>query len=186
MYEIKATIQGVAPVLFNRFTEAQKDAMEKRQTGGIHTAESSMKEALTKVYRNGDGLYMPAQNIKKSLLNGIKKGNIKEGKASFASIAEATVFIQPAEILFGKQEPDYIHESTGRIPPRTGARCVIRRPALKEGWELSFTIMLIDDRRDPAKLKAGLEEAGALVGLCDWRPEFGRFIVTQWDVKQKK
>jgi len=186
MYEIKATIQGVAPILFNRFTEAQKQAMEKRQTGGIRTAESSMKEALTKVYRNGDGLYLPAQNIKKSLLNGIKKGNIKEGKASFASIAEAVCFIQPAEIPFGKAEPDFVHESTGRIPPRTGARCVIRRPALREGWELSFIITLIDDRRDPEKIRQGLEEGGALVGLCDWRPEFGRFIVTKWEATKKK
>jgi hypothetical protein len=182
MYEIKTMVEGIAPILFNRFTEEAKEAMEQRKTGGTRTVKQSQQEALGKVYRNGKGLYCPAANIKKSLLNGITKGNIKEGRGSARPYIEATVFIKPQEVVFGKQEPDFIHECTGRIPPKTGARVIIRRPGLREGWQLSFSMIVMDDRRSADQIRKGLEEAGLLIGLCDGRPEFGRFIVKEWEV----
>lgn len=186
MYQIKVTYEGIAPILFNRFTEEQKEALETRRTGGTRTKKGSEKEALGKVYRNSKGLYCPAANIKKSFLNGITKGNIKEGRGSARPYLEATVFVQPTEVPFGVKEADFIHEVTGRIPPKTGARVVIRRPGLKEGWRLSFTLMVVDDRRSDESIKRGCEEAGLLVGLCDGRPEYGRFIVKEWEVIKKE
>ena len=185
MYQINATIEGIAPILFNRFTEEQQKAMETRKTGGTRTVEGSKKEALTKVYRNKEGLFCPAANLKKSFLNGITKGNIKEGRGSARPYLEATVFIQPSEVPFGVKDADFIHEVTGRIPPKTGARVVIRRPGLKEGWRLSFALQVVDDRRSPDSIQRGFEEAGLLIGLCDGRPEYGRFIVKDWEVIKK-
>ncbi len=185
MYQIKVTIEGIAPILFNRFTDEQKEALETRRTGGTRTKEDSKKEALTKVYRNDAGLYCPSVNIKKTFLNGITKGNIKEGRSSARPYLEATVFIQPSEVPFNVDEPDFIHEITGRIPPKTGARVIIRRPGLKEGWKLSFTLVVVDDRRSAESIRRGFEEAGLLVGLCDGRPEYGRFIVKDWQVIKK-
>ena len=182
MYEIKATIEGIAPILFNRFTEEQQKALEERKTGGTRTVAKSQAEALKKVYRNGNGLYCPAANLKKSLLNGITKGNVKEGRGSARPYIEATVFIKPQEVEFGKKDPDFIHECTGRIPPKTGARVVLRRPGLREGWELSFSMIVMDDRRSADQIRLGWEEAGLLVGLCDGRPEYGRFILKEWEV----
>jgi hypothetical protein len=43
----------------------------------------------------------------------------------------------------------------------------------------------MDDRRSSDSIKRGMEEAGLLVGLCDGRPEFGRYIVTRFEVKKK-
>jgi hypothetical protein len=182
MYEVKATIEGIAPILFNRFTEEAMKSLDHRETGGVRTMEGKEQEALNRVYRNGNGLYCPAANLKKSLLNGITKGNIKEGRGSARPYVEATVFIKPQEIEFGKQEPDFVHECTGRIPPKSGARVILRRPGLREGWVLSFMMVVTDDRRSSDQLRRGLEEAGLLIGLCDGRPEFGRFIVKDWEV----
>ncbi len=180
MYEIDVTIEGIAPILFNRFTEEQKKKMEERQTGGTRTVAKSEAEALTKVYRNGDGLYCPAANIKKTMLNGITKGNVKEGRGSARPYIEATVFVKPEAVPFHKQDPDFIHEATGRIPPKTGDRCVIRRPGLNTGWQLSFMLSVVDDRRSEDSIRRGLDEGGLLIGLCDGRPEYGRFIVTKF------
>lgn len=186
MYQIKVTIEGASRILINRLTEEQKAKIDKRETGGTRTVKESEDEALGLAYRNKNGLYLPGGNIKKCLLNGITRGNIKEGKASARPYVEATVFIEPDEVEFGVDKPDFIHECMGRRPPKTGGRCVIRRPGLHEGWHLSFTMMVVDDRRNSDSLRRGMEEAGLLVGLCDWRPEFGRFIVKKWEVKKSE
>jgi len=184
MYTINTTIEGVAPFLFNRFTEESKSDIDKGTAGGKKSIQQREVEVLVKVYRNDNGLYLPAQSMKKCLLVGITMGKLKEGRSSARSFVEATVFIHPQEIEFGKNEPDFIHECMGRRPPKTGGACIIRRPGLKEGWELSFSLTVTDDRRDPELLRRGMEEAGLLAGIGDWRPEFGRFIVKKWEVKK--
>ena len=85
-------------------------------------------------------------------------------------------------LFFGTKDPDGIHESIGKRPPRTGAACVIRRPMLNTGWHLPFTLMVVDDRRPADNIRRAIEEAGLLCGMGSWRPEYGRFILTDWEV----
>jgi hypothetical protein len=33
---------------------------------------------------------------------------------------------------------------------------------------------------DTQQIRQALAEAGLLVGLCDWRPKYGRFLVTEF------
>ncbi len=182
-YDIDIKITGVAPFLFNRFTEEQKADMSKSRTGGRMTTDQRQAEALRKVYRNDKGLFYPAYALKKCLLVGINRAKLKEGRASMMPYVQATCFIKPIEVPFDKAEPDFIHEATGRRPPRTGGACIILRPGLKEGWTLTFALQVLDDRRDADQLKRAWEEAGLLAGIGDWHPEFGRFIVTEWHKK---
>lgn len=180
MYRINAHLKGVAPILFNRFIDPS--VLDKPSTGGTRTEQQRLDEAMLKVHRNGHGIYLPAWNLKCAIVEGSKKGNLKEGKKSVAPFIQATVF--PEDAPFGKDEPDEIHVSQGRVPPRTGAAVLIRRPMLHAGWTLPVTINVVDDRRNPETLRTALEEAGTLVGLGSWRPEYGRFIVTDWQVAQ--
>lgn len=178
MYRIDASIRGVAPILFNRF--ADPDAIRRPSAGGSFTDEQRLEEALLKVHRNGHGVYLPAWNLKCCIVDGARRGNLKEGKKSVAPFIQATVF--PEDAPFGKAEPDEIHETWGRKPPRTGGACLIKRPMFRAGWELPLVINVVDDRRDPETLRRALEEAGMLVGVGSWRPEYGRFIVTEWGI----
>jgi len=72
-------------------------------------------------------------------------------------------------------EPDGIHIATGRIPPGPrGARVILRRPYLKEGWQLNYALYFMDERVSPPMVEESIKEGGLLVGLCDHRPEYGR------------
>lgn len=180
MYEIKARIKGVAPILFNHWTDASRGQLGSGATGGTFTDDQRMKEAMEKVYyREGVGLYLPGWNLKKCIVEGAGKANLKEGKKAMGPFLTATVFVD-GDPAFGREQPDEIHETTGRRPPRTGGACLIKRPMLRAGWELPFTLTVVDDRRSADHIRKALEEAGLLVGLGDWRPEYGRFIVTDW------
>lgn len=182
VYTIDGKIQGLAPILFNAFTDKTLDDLNTGATGGRFTADQRMAEAMLKLHRGQDGdIILPAWNFKVCMIDGSKKAGLKEGRASMAPFIAATVFVQ-GELKFGKTDPDFIHEAPGRRPPKTGGACLVKRPAFREGWEIPFTLNVVDDRRAPDHLRKALEEAGLLVGLGSWRPEYGRFILTAWEV----
>jgi hypothetical protein len=186
MYRIDAAIQGVAPFLFNRMVDP--DALDRPSGGsGRRTADDKETEATGKVYRDEKGLYWPSWNLKKCLLVGVKMAGLKEGRGSLVPYVEGTVFIEREprfENADGtpKLEADFMHKVVGKIPPKTGAAAIIRRPALETGWVLRFALNVVDDRRDERALRRALDEAGLLAGMGSWRPEHGRFIVTDWQV----
>jgi hypothetical protein len=91
------------------------------------------------------------------------------------------VFVEDA-ILFGKDEPDYVHTCWGRVPPRTGAMVPIRRPAMNAGWKVSFTLAVMNDSIGEGQIREALDHAGLMVGVGSWRPQYGRFRVTSWEV----
>jgi len=184
MYRVNVTIEGVAPYLYGKWTKESKEALRKGTGGGKKSISDREQEALEKVCRNSNGLYLPAQDIEACLVQGVKMENLKEGRSSAAPYVEATVFVEQREIAFGKQESDFMHECLGRRPPKRGGACIILRPGLNEGWQLSFTFIVADDRRTPELLRQGFEGAGLLVGLGEWRPKYGRFIVKKWEVKK--
>ena len=183
MYRINGKIQGVAPLLFNRFTEEAQEGLKKAATGGRFTDEQRIAEAMEKVYRGEKGLYLPAWNFKRVMVEGCRKAGLKEGRASAAPFLEATVFAD-GQLWFGKDEPDFIHETWGRRPPKTGGACIVRRPALDVGWELPFGLTVVDDRRSDSQIRRAVEEGGLLCGLGSWRPEYGRFVVVEWSVER--
>lgn len=182
MYRVKVSIQGVAPILFNRFSEEAQDALDKGKTGGVFSKARKERELEAKLYKNGEGqLYIPPHALKECLLQGATKGSLKYGKKGLAPFLKALIFVEEQALLLGKTMPDFIDERIGRRPPRTGGACVIRRPGVNAGWAVSFTLVVGDERIPEEHIKSALEEAGLLVGLLDGRPEFGRFVVTQWE-----
>lgn len=178
MYTITGTIQGVAPFLFNRMVNELDGPKPPKMT-----EEQRRALAELKVYKDDDGLYWPAWNLKRAIVEGCKKAGLKEGRASMAPYLEATVF-PDRDPRFNKKERDYLHEVVGRIPPKTGAAAMIRRPCLEAGWRLSFTLNVMDDRRNPVDVRTSLEHGGFFVGIGSWKPEYGRFSVEEWSVSK--
>jgi hypothetical protein len=158
MQKIKFEIEGIVPILFNRFTEAAQSALEKGSSGGgKRTKEKSMVEAEGKVYRSQDGKWIgvPALNLKKTILNGCQMAKIKYGKGSAVPYLRALMFIDTDFLSFGVKGPDGIHECAGNIPPGPkGHKAMIRRPFLNPGWKLSGNISIVDDRIDASLVKA--------------------------------
>lgn len=174
MYKVDYVIEGLAPLLFNR-------PEDERKTLGTISEEQRMENAKAKVHTNGHGLFIPAWNLKVTLLNGAK--SCLKGKASISNYVKASVF--PVDGLFGRDSYDFMHETWGRVPPKTGALVKIWRPALREGWNMKGAFNVTDDRLTPDALKLAWEQAGLMVGIGSWRPEFGRFIVKEWSAGAK-
>lgn len=58
------------------------------------------------------------------------------------------------------------------------------RPALRAGWKATVQLMVnLPEYVSPQELNEVLGMAGRLVGVGDFRPSFGRFLITKFAVK---
>ena len=89
---------------------------------------------------------------------------------------KGNALISPEYVPHGRK--DYEIDSR---PVRIGrGRQVRHRPHLSD-WKLCFAVQLINDNAVPKKvLHDVLVKAGQTVGIGDYRPRYGRFIVTKF------
>jgi len=185
MFEVTVELTGIAPMAQHRLTDADIEKLEKGSTGGHKAVNTKADDALDRMYFRPDGyIGVPKRNIKSCLLEGIKKAGLKYGRSSLAPYAKATVYIKEDIPSLGIKKPDFIERFA--VQRKDGNQVVVVRGGTKEGWKLAFTLLVVDDRRDPDQLRIAFEEAGMLVGLGAGRPDYGRFEVTKWEVKIDK
>lgn len=174
MRTYKVKIEGVAPLRMNKFTEDAKNTLQ----GGRKkkSKEDSIKEAYERTYTNAKGEYIvPAKAIKACILNGAKKVPLGKGKAKTDS--KAVIFIE-GDMILQHSEPTIIEEVV-RIPPKTGALAV-KYFVVFPKWHGEFTVLVTDDRFPEQVLSESIKEAGMYAGLLDGRPDFGRFVMTEF------
>ena len=181
MYKIRGIIEGVAPILFHGWTAEAKRKLDEGITGGKMSIRDKEEEAKGYVHRDGNGgVCLPFKCFKACLLEGARMARLKEtGRISIVPYLRATLFSASREFSFGREDVDYVDMDIVRIK---GAPAIRRRPALNAGWLIPFTLVVYDDRRNPDQIKKALESAGLIVGLLDHRPEYGRFMVKEWEV----
>lgn len=178
---IKAKIEGVAPgLLMHRFPEmtaAQLVNNVKLAGKGKDTPEN---EAESCAYRHESGyLCQPAEHIFQSMLKAATGFVIQgRGKKTYKDAVKGGLLIAPDYILH--KTKDYLIDAR---PVRVqSARIVRHRPHIP-AWELEFEITILDESiLPPDVVNAILVQAGQQVGIGDYRPRYGRFIVTAWDL----
>lgn len=191
MYSAKVTIRGLVPVCFNRPSDDLRSKIETRSAGGRRTGAKAQEEAEDRIYTNSHGIYAPRRWLKSCLLEGCTLANLKYGRRGLYPYLQGAVLIMEEEVSLCRDgqpilERDFIHERWGRIPPKTGALALLRNPGIHAGWEGQFTFLVGDDGIDPDMVRQALASGGALRGIGNGRPEFGRFEVTGWEVVTKK
>lgn len=180
IYTVKAEITGITPLIVNRFhEEAQEEA-----TSGIRTARkerpSPEQDAADRLYQNGDGPFLPAENIRQSIIEAAKR--FKIGRRAATTDVAASIFIMPFELpLTGTWHVD----SRAVVIPATGGRILRHRPMFDE-WIIRFDLQLDSDVGiDLPMIREIVASAGKLVGIGDFRPArkgpYGRFNITAWE-----
>jgi hypothetical protein len=80
----------------------------------------------------------------------------------------------------GVDAPDYLDKRRVVVQRSAVTRT---RPALNTGWAATFQFMVqTPEYISPQLLGEVISDAGRLVGIGDFRPSYGRFIVTRFDV----
>lgn len=183
--QVKISIQGITPLLMNRFTEVN----EVKVSGGISAVSISGKgtpreQATAKSYSDEMGnLFIPGPNIFSCLVAAGKFH--KTGKSKITTIKSSLIpaGIAIQEVVCSLNTKEFEVDSRSVVIPSTGGRIMCHRPRLDE-WELSFVLEVDTDMFDLKTVRLLMDDAGKKVGLGDFRPDrkgpFGRFTVVEF------
>lgn len=163
---IRVRIEGVAPLMQRRFSAGPIGPAETRPNQG---AEDPLAQADASLYRGDDGvIYQPAVHIERAL---------EEAGAQMGLPTRGALFVQPDRIRHEGQK--YIVDAR---PVTEGGARVMRYRARFDGWGLHFEIVLLNGRLTEAAVRGLLDHAGRYVGIGEYRPRLGRFVVTAWEI----
>lgn len=196
MYQIDATICGVAPLLQHRYRIDAETLMEgaEKRTG---TPDYSL-EWLTTMYVSADGhLVQPATHIDGTLVRAAAQFKVKGSRGkTYKELIRAYCYTGPDEIPHLRDGqpvrapgPELLRQPEPHLSVNI-QRAIVNRSAvararlqIASGWTLTFTISVVDDQIRPEVVQTILEEAGRAVGIGDYRPRYGRFAVTAFALR---
>ena len=175
---VNVKIEGVSPLLFNRFIDAEISSAVKKRSGATHKADPA-----DKLYIVDGKIYTPATHIYGSIVNAGKNFKIQgKQRSTYSKLLGSSIEVNPEAIVHKFQDWEVFECSA--VNPNTKGRVISRRPMMRK-WALDFTISYNADDIPKEVLKGILDYAGRYVGIGDWRPDkkgkYGKFIVNKFD-----
>jgi hypothetical protein len=180
-YTASITIQGVAPLLFHRWSV---DAVQEKADAKKGSKAKKEDNIESYVFRTEDGmLHLPAEYLRMSIVNAAKfRQDPRSPRKSAMDLFKAAIFPVFPLCSLGKGEWDFIDRRRAVVQRNGITRC---RPAFNTGWRATAEFgVVLPEYVNPAMLNAVAQDAGRLVGVGDFRPTFGRFLVTRFEVKE--
>jgi len=190
MYTVNIQVEGIAPLMQHRFP--LPDFADMGKGGKKKTGETDYtQEWRDYFYSTIDGdIYQPATHFDGCMAKAAAGYKIQGGRGkTYKDLFKGNVFVSPDAILHGVKVPETLDADADKtlyldIRPVVvqRARVVRIRPCFKPGWKLGFEITVLDDQVPPNVVNEVLALAGRTVGVGDFRPRFGRFMVTKFEV----
>lgn len=186
---IKVKWTGIRPLILhnglladptNPFTRKIRDITSKgskKLTDADYEQRDQLEWEGSLYWSDKIGIYIPSDNVERCIQLGAQKSRL--GKD-----VQAVCFCQEEEIKLdynGPREKEKLMNNP-RFQIRRGVRVqksrIIRvRPMIPTGWSITFTIEYDETVINEKNIIKAMIDAGALIGLGDWRPKFGRFTV---------
>lgn len=175
MKTINVEISGIAPLLQNRFPIEEQGQNQSKAKKKVYDPEVEAKKCL---YQRDGKIFQPAEHIYQSIIRASVDFKF-EGKKSYKDVVTSSIVVEPEEIPMISEKP---YEIDTRPVVIQRARVLKWRPLFRN-WKLQFKITILDDTNIQAStLKEILDKAGLTKGIGDYRPRFGRFMVTKFEI----
>ncbi len=145
-------------------------------------------EAELGAYRMDSGfLCQPAEHIYSTMVRAATGFQIQgRGKTTYKDSVKGSLLVLPDPIiplLTSTGEPIKDYEIDAR-PVRIGTARVMRHRPLLRNWRLDFALRILEEETLPPEVaNAILVKAGQTKGIGDYRPRYGCFTVTRWEVE---
>lgn len=182
--QVTLKLTGVTPLIvhsgqladpLNKFSKAIKQVSSKRKKVDADYEEMARLEFLGGLYLKESRPCMPSVALEAMMVSAAKK--VKRGM-DFKSglMIDDSPFIE----YDGPLDPNALWEDERfRIVAgvKVGQARVMRTRPQFQDWSLQFTCSYIDQLLDRRTVEEVAVIAGWQIGLCEWRPKFGRFKV---------
>ena len=125
-------------------------------------------------WKDGIGLYMPAENVEATIKNGAKANKKGKDIEKYVSVTDLYIpFFYGENLTKEELIANYDYRDT-RIMTVQRAKVLRTRPRFDQ-WHIIFNLMYDDTKIDIDTIVNAMEYAGSYVGLCDSRPKYGKF-----------
>lgn len=186
MEQLHIKITGTSPLMMHAdtlanplspITKAHKELTAKRKKLESDHLAIARSEFIAGCYwSKDDGFYLPGANVDATFLAGAKLQKMGVHWKRGALVLEDRVPLKHK----GPNTPEELWESPEFVDcrgVRVGASKVMRYRALFRDWSASLTVTVNTDVLDLQEARKAIEDGGALIGTCEYRPRFGRFGV---------
>ncbi len=178
-YRIAVQLTGTSDLLFHRWNA---EAVDEKAKSAKNSKAKKTDDIESYVYRNDEGeLCIPGEYVRQAVILAAKfRQDPRSPRKSAMDLYKAGVV--PLTILASVGQAAWDYEDKRRVViQRAGINRT--RPALKQGWKAAFEFLILTPEYiGPMDLHGVLTQAGALIGIADFRPTFGRFAITSFEV----
>lgn len=178
-YAVKVIVEGSAPFLFHRWSNESVEAKSKAAKGSKAKKSDDLESY---VYRDDAGLLcIPGEYFRMAIVNAAKfKQDPRSPRKSAMDLFKAGIAVLDEHCSLGVKDWDYLDRRRVMIQRNGVTR---ERPAMRIGWRVTVTLqVLLPEYIASGLLNEVVQSAGRLVGVGDFRPTYGRFAVTHFDV----
>jgi hypothetical protein len=178
-YMIEARIEGTSAMLFHRWSV---EAVEEKANAAKGSKSKKTDNVESYIYRDAKGdVAIPSEYFRQAIIHAAKfKQDPRSPRKSAMDLYKAGIATIGELCSLGVKEPDYMDRRRVVIQRNGITRT---RPAMLAGWKCSVSLqVLLPEYINPAMMNETLQYSGRIVGVGDFRPSFGRFMVTAFDV----
>lgn len=185
-FTVALTIEGVADLLFHRWSDDEVEAKAKAAKGSQAKKTDNVESY---VYRNDRGhICIPGRYVQRAIVEAARfEQDPRSPRKSAKDLAQAAVVATPllSPILVrGKPTDNWDYLDRQRVTVQRNA-ITRTRPAFTSGWQARFELTsLLPEYITPEFLRKLVDNAGRFIGVGDFRPTYGRFVVTSWELLQ--
>lgn len=188
LQEITVKIEGVAPLIMhngqtcdplNKFAKLIKEITGKRKKTEEDYGELSRIEWMAGLYVNADAkLVIPSDVLDSALVEGAKKSKLgKQFKSAVFVPYDALLDIGIAKYTVeGLWENESYRDVRGVC---VNQKRVMRTRPIFRRWSTSFVIQFDNELINLGDVTRAIRDCGKQVGLCDYRPKYGRFELVE-------
>lgn len=178
-YLVDVSVEGTAALLFHRWSVDGVEAKSKAAKGSKAKKSDDLESY---VYRDADGfLCVPCEYFRMSIINAAKyKQDPRSPRKSAMDLFKAGIVGMNDLCSLGLKQWQYVDRRRVMVQRNGITR---HRPACYAGWKASMQFqVLIPEYINPHMLNDTVQSAGRLVGVGDFRPTFGRFQITRFNL----
>ena len=185
MKNLKVTWKGITPLIMHSCQcvnplhpiakELKKYTSKKKKTDEDLIKISDLEWESGAYWKDGLGLYIPAENVEATLINGAKANKKGKDIEKYCDVTDLYIPFDYGENLT-KEEliANYEYRDT-RVMTVMRAKILRTRPRFDQ-WKIIFNLRYDETKIDIDVIINAMEYAGQYVGLCDSRPKYGKFV----------
>lgn len=177
---VRIGIVGTAPLIMHAWNI---ESIAEKASAAKGSKAKKTDDVESYAYRTEDGLLgVPGANFHAALIEaGRRMQDPSSPRKSARDLVKAAIIPLTVMAPFEPETETWDYEDARRVTvQRAGLTRV--RPAMHSGWKLTYELLITAPHYiTPPVLTKLVSSAGLLIGLCDFRPTFGRFVMTGFE-----